>query len=78
MFPSWKGDLLAGGLAGEVLERVRVRGGVLIEREELIHGLGRVRDVACAPDGSIYVALNDPVRVVRLVEAGSNGNTGSK
>jgi glucose/arabinose dehydrogenase len=31
-----------------------------------VHGIGRVRDVAVAPDGSVYVALNGPDHIIRL------------
>jgi len=41
----------------------------LVEREELLFGKGRVRDVVSGPDGSIYVVLNDPHKVIRLVPA---------
>jgi glucose/arabinose dehydrogenase len=68
-FPQWKGDLLVGGLAGQVVERVRIKDGKFFEREELIHGLGRVRDVACGPDGSVYIVFNDPDQVMKLVPA---------
>jgi glucose/arabinose dehydrogenase len=68
-FPQWKGDLLAGGLAGNNLDRIRVTNGKLVEREELLHGLGRVRDVAIAGDGIVYVVLNGPDKVIRLVPA---------
>lgn len=68
-FPNWKGDLIAGGLAGQNVDRVRVDGDRFIEREELLHGLGRVRDVACGPDGFVYVVLNQPDIIVRLVPA---------
>lgn len=75
-FPEWKGDFFAGGLAGAVVDRLRVKkddtapqGYALAEREELIHGMGRVRDVMCGPDGSIYVVLNGPDKIVRIVPA---------
>lgn len=70
-FPQWKGDLLAGGLAGQNVDRLRVSadGTKLVEREEILHGLGRVRDVVVGPDGSVYVALNDPDQIIRLVQA---------
>jgi glucose/arabinose dehydrogenase len=29
-----------------------------------------VRDVVTAPDGTIYIALNDPDHIIRLVPAG--------
>jgi glucose/arabinose dehydrogenase len=51
------------------VHRVRVRDGVVVEREEVLHGMGRVRDVVCGPDGLVYVVLNDPDRIVRLVPA---------
>lgn len=75
-FPKWKGDLVAGGLAGETVQRLRVTKNdkgqwSLVEREELIHGMGRVRDVVTGPDGSIYVVLNGPDRVVCLTVPGA-------
>ncbi len=69
-FPAWKGDLLAGGLAGQNLDRIRTKDGAFVEREELLQGMGRVRDVAVAPDGTVYVVLNGPDKIVRLVPAG--------
>jgi aldose sugar dehydrogenase len=69
MFPEWRGDLLAGGLNGACIDRIRIRDGTVVERERILQGLGRVRDVTCAPDGSIYIALNDPDHIIRLVRA---------
>lgn len=66
-FPEWNGDMIAGGLAGETVQRLRVKDGRIVEQEEILHGMGRVRDVVCGPDGSIYVVLNGPDKVIRLV-----------
>lgn len=66
-FPNWKGDLFAGGLSGANLDRIRISGDKVVEREELLHGLGRVREVAVGPDGFVYVALNQPDKIIRLV-----------
>ena len=73
-FPQWRGDLLAGGLGGETVQRLRLEpdpgaplGKRVAEREEILHGLGRVRDVAVGLDGSVYVVLNGPDKVIRLV-----------
>jgi len=65
-FPDWKGDLFAGGLAAETVQRLRIKDNQVTEQEEIIHGMGRVRDVVCSPDGSVYVVLNDPDAVIRL------------
>jgi len=68
-FPGWKGDLIAGGLAGSMVERVRMKGGKKVEAEELLQGIGRVRDISTGPDGYVYIALNQPDKVIRLVPA---------
>ncbi len=77
VFPAWRGDLLAGGLAGETVRRVRVAGTgdatKVVEEEEILHGLGRVRDVAVGPEGAVYVVLNGPDWVVKLVPAPASG-----
>lgn len=68
-FAQWNGDLFAGGLAGQNLDRIRMEGDKLIEREELLHGMGRIREVSVSPEGYVYVALNQPDKVIRLVPA---------
>lgn len=68
-FPEWKGDLIAAGLVGQNLDRFRMKDGKMVAREELLHGMGRVRDVRVGPDGFIYLVLNQPDKVVRLVPA---------
>ena len=76
-FPEWRGDIFAGGLAGEQLARLRMNDDSRqIEREEtLVWGLGRVRDVRQGPDGYIYVAVDDRrgglTPVVRLEPIGN-------
>jgi glucose/arabinose dehydrogenase len=68
-FAKWKGDLLAGGLVGNNLDRFTMRDGKLVEREELLHGLGRIRDINVHKDGTVYIVFNGPDKVVRMVPA---------
>lgn len=67
-FPGWKYDFFAGGLRGE-LHRIRVQNGKIVADEILLSGLGRIRDVRTGPDGFLYIVLNQPDRIVRLVPA---------
>lgn len=68
LFPEWEGDLLAGGLRSEVVERLRLGEDGLVEREVVLEGQGRVRDVRCGPDGQIYLILEGRgSRIVKLV-----------
>ncbi|MBL8060875.1 MAG: PQQ-dependent sugar dehydrogenase [Chthonomonas sp.] len=69
-FPQWRGDLIAGGLAGQTVRRIRVKDGKYVDQEELIWNMGRVRDVAVHPlTGEIYVLLNQPDTVVKISRA---------
>jgi glucose/arabinose dehydrogenase len=68
-FPKWKGDMFAGGLAGNNLDRLRVSKGKLVEHEEILWGMGRIRDIKTGPDGYLYIVLNGPDKVIRLVPA---------
>ena len=68
-FPGWKNDLFVAQLLGQSLRRLRVDGRRVTEQETILSGYGRVRHVINGPDGLLYVALNDPGRIVRLVPA---------
>lgn len=59
-FPAWEGDLFAGGLASQVVERLRLGPhDEIVERETLLQGEGRVRDVVAGPGGVLYVVYNN-------------------
>jgi glucose/arabinose dehydrogenase len=66
-YPGWEGDLFAGGLASQQLRRIRVQDGRATEDEIALRGLGRIRDVRLGPDGLLYLVLNGPDEIVRLV-----------
>ncbi len=73
-FPAWKHDLFVAMLAGQELRRVTVSGRTVTHQETIFKGFGRVRHVITGPDGLLYVALNDPGRIVRLVPAEDRPN----
>jgi glucose/arabinose dehydrogenase len=71
MFTAWRGSALASGLVSRALDRIAFdgRGGARVVGR---YPLGfRVRDVAEAPDGAIWVlADDDPGGLYRLTPAG--------
>ena len=73
-FPEWRGNLFAGGLAGQNIDRLTIEDGRVVARETILQGMGRVRDVREGPDGFIYVALEDrggeKTPIVRLEPVG--------
>jgi glucose/arabinose dehydrogenase len=66
-FERWRGDLLVSALGGQQLRRLEMRDGRVTHQEVLMRGYGRIRDVVIGPDGLVYLAMNDPGRIVRLV-----------
>ncbi len=73
-FPEWQGNLFAGGLAGQRIDRLTIEDGRIVASETVLQGMGRVRDVRQGPDGFIYVALeargDGETPIVRLEPAG--------
>ncbi|QDZ10926.1 PQQ-dependent sugar dehydrogenase [Devosia ginsengisoli] len=72
LLPDWQGDLLAGGLSGQLLVRLDVEGDAIVGEERLFAGqLGRIRDVRVGPDGAIYLLTDaDNGRLIRVAPEG--------
>jgi glucose/arabinose dehydrogenase len=59
-FPSWRGKLLAGSLAGQKLVLLGIEGDRVTREDTLIAGtIGRIRDVRVGPDGLVYLLSDD-------------------
>ncbi|WP_240229923.1 PQQ-dependent sugar dehydrogenase [Devosia lacusdianchii] len=73
LMPEWQGDLLAGGLSGQLLVRLDVEGDTIVGEERLFAGqLGRIRDVRVGPDGAVYLLTDeDNGRLIRVAPEGS-------
>jgi len=56
-YPAWEGNLIVGTLKATQLYRMEVKDGKLIQKETLIDGLARIRDVEMGFDGHIYLLL---------------------
>ena len=65
-FPSWNGDILVTSLKFEYLERIVVRDKRKVGSEIIYEPGSRVRDVEIDTFGNIYVALENPGRIVKL------------
>lgn len=68
-FARWKNSLFIASLAGQQLLRYEVKGEQVVHQEVIWRGYGRIRTLREAPDGSIYVAMERPGKIVRLVPA---------
>jgi glucose/arabinose dehydrogenase len=74
-FPNWKGNAFVGGMSGNYqrLVRIALDGNVVTNREPLLEGEYRIRDVRQGPDGYVYIATDNifgqPSPIVRLEPA---------
>ena len=66
-YPGWEGDLLAGSLRFQYLERVKIKDNKVVGKEKLLKNIGRLRDVKMGRDGYIYFSVEDPGMVLRIV-----------
>lgn len=66
-YPNWKGDILSGSLSFRFLSRLKMDGEKVLKEERLLNKIGRLRDVKMGKDGYIYIAVQDPGFVFRLM-----------
>ncbi len=66
-FKSWEGNLLVCGLVSQKLFRCVISVNKITEETVLLENSGRVRNVIQAPDGSIYVSVENPGRIIQIV-----------
>jgi glucose/arabinose dehydrogenase len=72
LFPSWKGSLFSGALAGQMLVRLSLQGDKVTGEERLLENLQeRIRDVRQGPDGALWLLTdNDDGRILRIAPTG--------
>ena len=58
-FPQWRGNMFVGGMAGQQLARLTLKGQTVASEETLVQGMGRIRDVRQGLDGFIYLVIDD-------------------
>ena len=67
-FPRWRDNLLVASLRFGRLHRLQLEEGRVLH-DEILFESGRLRDIETGPDGLIYLALEKPGRIARLVPA---------
>jgi len=66
LFPKWNNQLLVSALRFEEVKLLDIENDRVIYQQTILKNAGRVRIARPAPDGSIYVLLNRPDRILRL------------
>jgi aldose sugar dehydrogenase len=66
-YPGWKGDIMVGSLRYQYLNRCIVKDNKIIGQERILLNIGRLRNVEMGNDGYIYVSVEKPGLVYRLM-----------
>lgn len=66
-YKAWKGDLMVGSLRFRYLNRCKIKDGKIVGEELLLKNVGRVRYVKMGPDGYLYIAVESPGFIFRLL-----------
>lgn len=67
-FPAWKNHFFIANLRSEKLIRLELNEHCeVVDEEDLLEGVGRLRDVETGPDGNIWVLAEQPGRIFKLV-----------
>ncbi len=67
LYSGWEGNILIGSLRFRNLERVVISDNKVTHKETLLYDIGRMRNVEQGPDGYLYVGLESPGMIIRLV-----------
>jgi glucose/arabinose dehydrogenase len=66
-YPTWKGHLMVGSLRFSYLNLCYLKDEQVVSEEILLTNIGRLRNVKESPDGFIYIAVEGPGRIYKLV-----------
>jgi len=69
-YGAWQNDILVGSLKFKYVNRCVMEGNKVVREEKLLEDIGRVRVIKSAPDGYIYVGVEAPGAVYRIVPLG--------
>ncbi len=66
-YPGWKNNLMVGSLRFQYLNRCEMDGNKIVKQENVLKNIGRIRNVDMGPDGYLYVSVENPGYVFRLM-----------
>jgi glucose/arabinose dehydrogenase len=66
-YPAWKGSLMVGSLRFAYLNRCIMKDNKVVGEEKILLNIGRLRNIEMGRDGYLYVSVENPGNVFRLM-----------
>lgn len=66
-YKGWEGNIMSGSLRFQYLNRSVIKDNKIVAEEILFKNIGRVRDIRMGPDGYLYMAVESPGIIYKLV-----------
>jgi aldose sugar dehydrogenase len=66
-YKAWKGDFMVASLRFMYLNRCKIEGNKIVQQENLLKNIGRMRFVEMGSDGYLYVGVEEPGFIFRLM-----------
>ena len=66
-YKGWEGNILVGSLRFKYLVRCEMKGNSVVHKEVLLPNIGRLRDIEMGPDGYVYISVESPGMIFKLV-----------
>lgn len=67
LYKAWSGNYLVGSLRFKYVVRCEIKDNKIVHQEKILEDIGRVRNVVQGPNGYIYVAIEQPGKIIKIV-----------
>src|SRR5690606_20305734 len=67
VYKGWENNLMIGSLRFEYRNRCEIKDNKVVHEEILFKNIGRLRDVRVSPDGYIYIAVENPGSIYKVL-----------
>lgn len=73
-YPEWENNLLVGSLRFDFVDRCVIENDKIVYHEKILQNIGRVRTIKMSPDGYIYVTVEEPGRILKVIPVNNAAN----
>jgi len=66
-YGNWEGCLLSGSLKFDYISKVTLKARKHVSEDKIFEGIGRVREIEMGDDGFLYIGVENPGRILKVI-----------